>query len=92
MAVASYQEALAMLERGDVPAFAADATVLAGWVQEYPAYRLLQPTLSVEPLAVVLPKGLQSDDMRRRINVLLNRWRSDGWLQERAAYWGLPTD
>jgi polar amino acid transport system substrate-binding protein len=88
--VESYEAAQALLERGGAIAFAADASVLSGWVQEFPQYRLLTPTLSVEPLCIVLPKGLQQDALRQRINTILTRWQVEGWLRERATYWGLP--
>ncbi len=88
--VESYAAARQVLESGQAIAFAGDATVLSGWVQETPGYRLLLPTLSVAPLCIVLPKGVQYEPLRQRINELLTRWQQDGWLKERAAYWGLP--
>jgi polar amino acid transport system substrate-binding protein len=88
--VESYQAAHELLEAGGAIAFAADASVLAGWVQEFPDYRLLAPTLSVEPLCIVLPKGLQYDNLRQRINQILLRWQAEDWLEQRADYWGLP--
>jgi polar amino acid transport system substrate-binding protein len=88
--VNSYQEALSLLESGGAVAFAADASVLTGWVQEYPQYRLLPTLLSAEPLCVVLPKGVQYDDLRRRVNDAIARMKTEGWLQQRAIYWGLP--
>jgi len=88
--VASYEAAYSLLESGEAVAFAADASVLSGWVREYPQYHLLPTLLSAEPLCVVLPKGVQYDDLRRQVNSAIARWHSDGWLQERAVYWGLP--
>jgi polar amino acid transport system substrate-binding protein len=88
--VASYEAALTLLENGDAIAFAADASVLSGWVQENPQYRLLTPTLSIEPLCIVLPKGLQYEELRQRINEILARWEAEGWLRKQARYWGLP--
>ena len=88
--VDSYQEALSLLEAGSVDAFASDRSVLAGWVQEYPQYRLLPERLSGEALAVAMPKGLQYVELRRRIEEAISRWQESGWLQERAEYWGLP--
>jgi polar amino acid transport system substrate-binding protein len=88
--VNSYQEARERLESGNAVAFAADASVLTGWVQEYPQYRLLPTLLSAEPLCVVLPKGVQYDDLRRRVNDAIARMKAEGWLQQRAIYWGLP--
>ena len=90
--VASYQEARSLLESGGAVAFAADVSVLTGWVQEYPQYRIVPTLLSAEPLSVVMPKGVQYDDLRRRVNEAIDRWKTDGWLQQRAVYWGLPWD
>ncbi|NET37979.1 MAG: transporter substrate-binding domain-containing protein [Cyanothece sp. SIO1E1] len=88
--VESYQAARSLLESNQVSAFAGDASVLAGWVQEHPAYRLLPDILSAEPLAVVMPKGIDYDPLRRQVSALIDSWIQEGWLQERAAYWGLP--
>jgi len=87
--VNSYIEAKALLESGKAIAFASDTSVLSGWVQEFPTYRLLPLRLSAEPLCVVLPKGVRYDELRRRIDQALDRWKAEGWLQQRAIYWGL---
>ena len=88
--VDSYTSALALLESGNAAAFAADASVLAGWVQEYPQYRLLPSRLSTAALCVVMPRGLQYEPLRSRVNQALARWKAEGWIEQRAAYWGLP--
>lgn len=90
--VDSYQKARLLLDANGADAFAADASVLSGWVQEYPQYRLLPTLLSAEPLCVVMPKGLQYDELRRRVNTAIARYSSEGWLKQRAKYWGLPLD
>lgn len=90
ISVTSYEAAHALLEKGDAIAFAADASVLTGWVHEFPSYRLLAPTLSAEPLCIVMPKGLQYNDLHLRVNQIIARWTAEGWLRERATYWGLP--
>jgi len=90
ISVTSYEAAHALLEKGEAIAFAADASVLTGWVHEFPSYRLLAPTLSVEPLCIVMPKGLQYNDLHLRVNQIIARWTAEGWLRERATYWGLP--
>jgi len=90
VAVSSYVEAKQQLDQGAVEAFAADASILTGWVQAFPEFRLLHPLLSVEPLAIALPKGNQHDPLRRRVNRLLETWHVNGWLEARARYWGLP--
>ena len=88
--VSSYEAARAALESNQVVAFAGDVTILTGWIQEDSGYHLLPTLLSEEPLAVVLPKGVQYSPLRRRINAAISHWLEDGWLEERATYWGLP--
>ncbi|MGQ4648895.1 transporter substrate-binding domain-containing protein [Lyngbya aestuarii] len=88
--VDSYQEALALLEKGGAEAFAADRSLLTGWVQEYPQYQILPIWLSGEALSVVMPKGLQYNHLHRRVNEMISKWQAEGWLAERAAAWGLP--
>jgi len=88
--VDSYQQAYSRLESGLASVFAADASVLSGWVQEYPQYRLLTTLIGADPLCVVMPKGLQYDHLRRQVNAAIARYSATGWLQQRAAYWGLP--
>ena len=90
VAVDSYEGGKALLEAGEVDAFAGDTTVLAGWVREFRDYRLLPFQLSLEPLCVVMPKGLQYDDLRQSIRGILENWRATGWLREKAVEWGLP--
>ena len=88
--VTSYQEALNLLEANKVTAFAGDRSILAGWRQQYPQYQLLSARLSGEPLCVVMPKGIQYEDLRKQVREAIVRWRKSGWLQERIEYWGLP--
>ncbi len=88
--VESYDEGRSLLEKNAAIAFAADATILTGWVQQYPEYRLIPIKLSTEPLSVVMPKGLQYDKLRREVNGAIANYLSTGWLQERIAHWGLP--
>lgn len=90
VAVNSYQDALTLLETNQSDAFAADNSVLAGWVQENPQYQLLPVRLSGAPLSVVIPKGLQYNNLWEGVNNAINRWKANGWLQERTKYWGLP--
>ncbi len=89
--VDSYQAALALLETGQAEAFAGDVTVLTGWQQQDSEYRILDRLISAEPLAIVLPKGTQYSPLRRDINQRIRAWYDEGWLQQRAAAWGLPT-
>lgn len=88
--VPSYEEAKAAIESGRAIAVAADASVLAGWVQEFPQYRLLTPFLSTQDLAIALPKGQQYEELRQEVEQVLRRLYTSGWLEQRANYWGLP--
>ncbi|HTL87998.1 MAG TPA: transporter substrate-binding domain-containing protein [Leptolyngbya sp.] len=88
--VESYEAGKQAIESGQAIGFAADVSVLTGWAQEFPEYRVLPFRISTEPLAIVFPKGIESDELRRAVNQILLRWKSEGWLQKRANYWGLP--
>ncbi|OKH27516.1 ABC transporter substrate-binding protein [Chroogloeocystis siderophila 5.2 s.c.1] len=88
--VDSYRQAHSLLEANTADAFAADASVLSGWIQDYPQYRLLPTLLSTEPLAIAMPKGLQYNALRQQVNAAIARYFAQGWLQQRASYWGLP--
>lgn len=90
LGVESYEAAKAMLDRGDAIAFAADVSILSGWAQEFPEYRVILPALSSELLAIVLPKGQQYNQLKSQIDQILTRLSNSGWLEERAKYWGLP--
>ncbi len=87
--VSSYQEALESLESNQAKAFAGDRTVLTGWIQEYPQYKLLPHRLSGAALSIAMPKGLQHKELRHKIRRAIVGWRESGWLQERIEYWGL---
>lgn len=91
----SYAEGQRLLNEGSIDAFAGDASVLAGWsmadIDRDTDYRLLPTVISVNPLAVVIPKGRQYDDLQNAINQSIRQWYAEAWLQERAEYWGLPS-
>ncbi len=90
--VDSYQQAQAVLQSGAAVAFAADATVLTGWVQELPSYRLLPNLISADALAVGMPRGQQFASLRQQVNRAIEQWQNSGMLRQRVAYWGLPED
>ena len=87
--VESYQQALQLIENGQADAFAGDRSVLTGWIQQYPTYRLLPARLSGAALAIVMPKGLQYQELRDEVNQAIAEWKESGWLEERIQYWGL---
>ncbi|MGB7486576.1 MAG: transporter substrate-binding domain-containing protein [Phormidesmis sp.] len=91
--VDSYAEGQSLLTNGQVDAFAGDASVLTGWQREQDqgtSYFLLPEIISVEPLAIALPKGVQYNDLQLAINQSIRRWYAEEWLQERAEDWSLP--
>ena len=88
--VKSYQEALQLLETSEAAAFTGDITTLIGWTQEYPTYQLLPERLSGEPLCIVMPKGLQYEELRSKVYQTLLSWRKSGWLEERIKHYRLP--
>ena len=89
VAVNSYQEALTLLETEEIDGFAADNSLLTGWVQENLDYHTLPVQLSQYAIAVVMPKGQQYWGLRETVNGAINELRKSGWLKERAKYWGL---
>ena len=88
--VNSYSEARELLETNKVVAFAADGSILAGWVKQNPNYQILSTKLSTEPLSVVMPKGMQYAELRNKVNQAITNYVKEGWLEERVKYWGLP--
>ena len=92
--VGSYAEGQSMLQNGTVDAFAGDVSVLTGWQRALASqpYRLLPSIISVEPLSVAIPKGVQYQPLQAAINQVIRRGYEAGWLQERAAFWGLPAE
>jgi polar amino acid transport system substrate-binding protein len=87
--VDSYAAALELMEANRADAFAGDRSILTGLTQEYPNYQLLPERLSGEALAIVMPKGLQYQELRTKVNRAIANWKKSGWLQERIEYWGL---
>lgn len=85
----SYQQARELIETNRADAFAGDRSILTGWIQEYPAYKLLPQRLSGAALAIVMPKGLQYQELRSKVDRAVANWKESGWLQERIEYWGL---
>ncbi|MBD2136474.1 transporter substrate-binding domain-containing protein [Anabaena sp. FACHB-1237] len=89
ISVNSYGEAREKIDNQLVAALAADTSVITGWSQENREYRILPIKLSAQPLSVVMPKGLQYDDLRRKVNEAIARYTVIGWLKERYQHWGL---
>ena len=87
--VDSYQAALELMEAEGADAFAGDRSILTGLIQEYPNYKLLPERLSGAALAVVMPKGLQYQELRSKVNKAIAGWKESGWLEERIELLGI---
>jgi len=89
--VPSYQAAKDLLDRNGAIAFAGDTSVLTGWVQTYPDYKLFPHLeLRTNDLAIAMPKGLQYQELHQQVNNALLRYQQEKWLLSRVQYWGLP--
>lgn len=89
--VRSYQEGLNLLKKKRVNGLAGDITTLVGLSQNNSDYQLLNSIYGGYPLAIVMPKGLQYQELRDKVNQIMTDLQQQDWLQERAKYWGLPT-
>jgi polar amino acid transport system substrate-binding protein len=87
--VNSYQEAKELLATDKIVAIAADRSLLIGWSKTDPSYHLFPNKLSTEALGIVIPKGMQYDPLRQLVDRSIDRWQTEGWLQQRIQYWGL---
>ncbi len=85
----SYSDGLDALQSGKVKAFVGDRTSLMQWLKDHPDYAIIGQPLAVHSLAIALPRGLQHLDLRDRVFDVVEKWRKNGWLRERATYWGL---
>jgi polar amino acid transport system substrate-binding protein len=85
----SYQAALEHLNTQQVQAIVGDQIVLSAQAKQ-PGYYFYPTKLTVQPLAIALPKGVQHEGLRAAINDRLARWRQSGWLQQQQKIWGLP--
>lgn len=86
----SYQQGITALQQNSNFGLAGDLTILSPWLQQNPDYSQLGGRLSFHSLAIALPKGLDSAELRQRVRQVINKWRSNGWLAQRHRAWGLP--
>ena len=85
----SYQDGLNALQSGKVKAFAGDRSSLTQWLKSNPDYEIIGQPLAIHSLAIALPRGLQHLELREQVFKIVEKWRKNGWLKERANYWGL---
>lgn len=88
--VSSYGAAQRLLETAQVQAMVGDRIVLLGLARHNPQYLFFSTQLTVQPLAIALPKGVQYEPLRNRVNAALRQWQQEGWLERQRQTWGLP--
>nr|WP_242027618.1 transporter substrate-binding domain-containing protein [Cyanobacterium aponinum] len=88
--VSSYQEALELMEKGEIQGFAGDIMVLTGITQQRSNYQLLPQTIGAYPIAIALPKGRQYQSLRNQVNQVMRKLKQEDWFKEKAKFWGLP--
>jgi polar amino acid transport system substrate-binding protein len=88
--VPTYVAAQALLDQGQVQAIVGDQVILSGLAQQQPQYQFYATPLTVQPLAIALPKGVQYDSLYRWVEQTLQEWQRDGWLAQQQQIWGLP--
>jgi polar amino acid transport system substrate-binding protein len=79
----SYQAGLIALKARTVAAFAGDRSILTQWLIENPDYQITGQPLAVHSLAIALPRGLQHLELREAVFPIVEKWRKNGWLQDR---------
>jgi polar amino acid transport system substrate-binding protein len=87
---ANYTEAQERLDSGQVKAIAGDQIVLSALARQDSRYIFSPTQLTVQPLAIALPKGVQFDPLLQWVNHHLQDWQQQGWLETQRQHWGLP--
>jgi polar amino acid transport system substrate-binding protein len=87
--VPSYQSALERLNTHQVEAVVGDQIVLSAQAKQA-GYYFYPTRLTVQPLGMAFPKGVQHESLRAAINDRLAHWQQSGWLQNQQKIWGLP--
>jgi polar amino acid transport system substrate-binding protein len=88
--VSSYRAGQRLLESDRVQAMVGDRLVLFNLARQNPQYQFFSTNLTVQPLAIALPKGVQYEPLRLWINNALARWQKEGWLDAQRRIWALP--
>jgi polar amino acid transport system substrate-binding protein len=90
VSVNSYAEAKAQLDASRVQAVAGDQIVLSSWARQDPQYAFRPTKLTVQPLAVAFPKGVQYVPLQQWVDGHLQEWQQQGWLEAQRQRWALP--
>lgn len=87
--VDSYREGMAQLQSGQVQALVGDRVMLLGLMQQAKSVRLLREEFGLYPMAIAMPKGLESSSLRSGINQAIDRLQRNGWLRSQWLRWNL---
>ncbi len=88
--VSSYAAGQKLLETAQVQAMVGDRLILSSLARRNSQYLFFSTSLTVQPLAIALPKGVQYEPLRLRINAAIRQWQQEGWLEAQRQTWGLP--
>jgi polar amino acid transport system substrate-binding protein len=88
--VSSYGAGQRLLESEQVQAMVGDRLALFNLAHQNSQYQLFSTNLTVQGLAIALPKGVQYEPLRMWINNALARWQKEGWLDTQRRFWALP--
>jgi polar amino acid transport system substrate-binding protein len=88
--VQSYPAAQTLLDQSKVQAIVGDRIVLSNLAQRNSQYLFYPIPLTVQPLAIALPKGVNYESLRSLVNQNIRQWQQQGWLETQRQRWGLP--
>jgi polar amino acid transport system substrate-binding protein len=86
----SYKTGLEALKLGKIKGFAGDAIALFAWLKQNPEFEQVGNKLAFHSLAIALPRGEQYQPLRGKVFAIVEGWQQNGWLKDRASFWGLP--
>lgn len=87
--VESYNAGLAQLRSGQVKALVGDRVMLLGMMRQEPSLQFLKEEFGLYPMAIAMPKGVDSASLRSGVNEAVDRWQQNGWLRSQWIQWNL---
>ncbi len=87
--VESYDAGLAQLRSGQVKALVGDRVMLLGILRQEPSLQFLKEEFGLYPMAIAMPKGIDSASLRSGVNEAIDRWQQNGWLRSQWLQWDL---
>jgi polar amino acid transport system substrate-binding protein len=87
--VENYDAGLAQLRSGQVKALVGDRIMLLGILRQEPSLQFLKEEFGLYPMAIAMPKGVDSASLRSGVNAAIERWQQNGWLRSQWIQWNL---